>query len=397
MRNIRQTGFTIVELLIVIVVIAILAAISIVAYNGISTQAATTVLKSDLANASRQLELNKVESGQYQGTDGTTTDGSPLKKSDGTTLQYTRTNNGQDYCLTATSNRSGVPAFHISSTNSSPQEGICLGHTEPIAGGGNDGTDIANGSSIQSVIQSQCQALPIFNGTNESAVRTVTDARGDTAQVYTIAKLVDNKCWMLDNLKLGSTTGLITLTSADSNVSSNFTLPQVGSNNTLDYDNPRVYGPVPGDTGSGATNYGYLYNWSAATAGATRTTNPAGSGNAVYSICPKGWRLPDGNESGEFSMLNAKMNNSTAGLPSTNSGSGYYQNWQNNGAFRGILSGYWSSGTFAHQNASGYFWSRTAYSSHAGNAFYGFFNATSVSPGHAGSRGFGQAIRCLLD
>ena len=43
MRSIlRQRGFTIVELLIVIVVIAILAAITIVAYNGIQTRAAAT-------------------------------------------------------------------------------------------------------------------------------------------------------------------------------------------------------------------------------------------------------------------------------------------------------------------------------------------------------------------
>lgn len=38
----KQTGFTIVELLIVVVVIAILAAITIVAYNGISQRAKTT-------------------------------------------------------------------------------------------------------------------------------------------------------------------------------------------------------------------------------------------------------------------------------------------------------------------------------------------------------------------
>lgn len=48
--NSRQSGFTIVELLIVIVVIAILAAITIVAYNGIQNRAKASSAQS-LANA----------------------------------------------------------------------------------------------------------------------------------------------------------------------------------------------------------------------------------------------------------------------------------------------------------------------------------------------------------
>lgn len=45
----KQTGFTIVELLIVIVVIGILAAITIVAYNGVQQKARDTQRKSDMA------------------------------------------------------------------------------------------------------------------------------------------------------------------------------------------------------------------------------------------------------------------------------------------------------------------------------------------------------------
>ena len=62
----ERRGFTIVELLIVIVVIAILAAITIVAYNGIQNQAKSAALRSDLANASRAIEVAHVNSGVTQ-------------------------------------------------------------------------------------------------------------------------------------------------------------------------------------------------------------------------------------------------------------------------------------------------------------------------------------------
>ncbi len=52
-----QRGFTIVELLIVIVIIGILAAITIVAYNGIQTRAREAAVKTDLQQALRTTEL----------------------------------------------------------------------------------------------------------------------------------------------------------------------------------------------------------------------------------------------------------------------------------------------------------------------------------------------------
>ncbi|MDB5187043.1 MAG: Prepilin-type cleavage/methylation protein [Candidatus Saccharibacteria bacterium] len=58
-KNKKQSGFTIVELLIVIVVIGILAAISIVAYNGIQNRANDTTVQAEMRNLAmkvRELE-----------------------------------------------------------------------------------------------------------------------------------------------------------------------------------------------------------------------------------------------------------------------------------------------------------------------------------------------------
>ncbi len=60
-----KAAFTIVELLIVIVVIAILAAISIVAYTGIQNRANDSSIQNDLAALSKSFELFRVDDGAY--------------------------------------------------------------------------------------------------------------------------------------------------------------------------------------------------------------------------------------------------------------------------------------------------------------------------------------------
>ena len=65
--NRHISGFTIVELLIVIVVIGILAAISIVAYNGIQDRANDTAIKNDLTQMAKKVSLYNAEEGSYPG------------------------------------------------------------------------------------------------------------------------------------------------------------------------------------------------------------------------------------------------------------------------------------------------------------------------------------------
>jgi type II secretion system protein G len=68
-----QRGFTIVELLIVIVVIGILAAITIVAYNGIQKRASDTRRRSDIEIITKALEMYYIDVGRYPAGSGSTT------------------------------------------------------------------------------------------------------------------------------------------------------------------------------------------------------------------------------------------------------------------------------------------------------------------------------------
>lgn len=112
-RN-HGSGFTIVELLVVIVVIGILAAITIVAYTGISQHAIVSSLQSDLTNASKQFKLFQVDNMAYPTTINCALPDSAtnkcIKSSSGNTYsdyQLDNTSNPQSFCLTST-NASGV-------------------------------------------------------------------------------------------------------------------------------------------------------------------------------------------------------------------------------------------------------------------------------------------------
>lgn len=90
MVGIRKTaGFTIVELLIVIVVIAILAAISVAAYTGVQDKSRTSKINVDLSTLNKAIQAARINSGEVALryiTNSTGTAGNCMSKPAGTDL-----------------------------------------------------------------------------------------------------------------------------------------------------------------------------------------------------------------------------------------------------------------------------------------------------------------------
>ncbi|MDO8335775.1 MAG: prepilin-type N-terminal cleavage/methylation domain-containing protein [Candidatus Saccharibacteria bacterium] len=133
----RQSGFTIVELLIVIVIIGILAALVIVAYNGITARANDTSVQSDLRNISQKSELFYTDKGYYPATAtditllGLKVSKSSYQTNAGATnnLIYCFSANGTSYSAFAAS--SSTNRFYVNNVVKSPTS-----TTQAIAGVG---------------------------------------------------------------------------------------------------------------------------------------------------------------------------------------------------------------------------------------------------------------------
>ena len=192
--------------------------------------------------------------------------------------------------------------------------------------------------------------------------KILTDTRDNNT--YTVSKLADGKCWMTQNLRIAGKT----LTPADSDVTANYTIPASSINGFDSYDTSNAY----------VDSYGGFYTWYTATAGTGTQALSTDGQNTTVSICPKGWRLPTGGNSGEFKTL--------------------YNNYPSNSALRSnpvnlTLSGYVGRSSHYDQDSYGYYWSSTIKSSDF--AYSLLPNTSNTTSSSISKKYYGFSVRCI--
>lgn len=167
----KQKAFTIVELLVVIVVIAILAAITTAVFNGANERARQSLVRDALGKVSRQLELDKVNRGTYA---------SQLADANANTingLSYQYSSNGSGYCVTATK---GPTSMHVCN-GQEIANGPYLGGSGPDAQAGHSDpnapppvVEVIASSSLHEINQ-PAEATPIAQSASIPATLSPSD------------------------------------------------------------------------------------------------------------------------------------------------------------------------------------------------------------------------------
>jgi hypothetical protein len=236
-----------------------------------------------------------------------------------------------------------------------------------------------------------------------------TDNRGD-GQEYCIGKLADDNVWMLNNLKLGSFDDSIGLTPVDTNITDDWSLPEIDNTTEPGYGIPRLRAFIDGQSNFATTkpnseetdinspNFaGYYYNWCAATAGLATTTCTSNSimpPDAAQDICPANWRMPTGGSSGEFAILNGSMYKGTLSPADTSTNSVHATNFRFDGPFRGAFTGGYSASLNIIEGY-GLIWS-ASHSILYTSALGLIFNDDLVRLDHTSARSNSLSVRCLL-
>jgi len=256
------------------------------------------------------------------------------------------------------------------------------------------------------------QSLVAVNCTGTAAAPTVYRDTRDS-QLYHVARMADNKCWMLDNLKYrpnGDTSGTANATAfsaiQQANTGSYLTTDgTVADAGAVDpdprYDSPKYVDPIAaaycrGNTDispENITKCGFLYNLYTANAGTIPYTQTTAGSTGTGSICPTNWHLPTGRgNASDFALLNIAAGGT--GGTTTPSSQANLDLWWPDGAWRGVFSGYFNT-TFTSTATAGQYWSSVVASLESGYRLN--FSAGNTYPGTFSSRRhFGAAVRCVL-
>ena len=243
--------------------------------------------------------------------------------------------------------------------------------------GSSDTTLTANASYVATEMQ---------NLSSSYCTTTASQARDNRDNhVYTIQRLADGKCWMMENLDLGRTELTTDLTSSNTNLTNTVTASTFNGWKKTSGSATHTEGefiPVEGIDSTSRTPYGTLYNYCATSAGTICVSSY--SNNATSDLCPAGWRLPTGDTTGEFQALYTEYHsNALMRAPIASAGAAF------------VLAGNFSSSTPTSPGSSGYYWSSTVY-----GILYMYslnFGTSSVTPANIHNRYYGFAIRCVAD
>ena len=254
-----------------------------------------------------------------------------------------------------------------------------------------------------------------------STMSQAIDNRDGT--LYNIQRLDDGNCWLLDNLALDLTNSTVLGGMNENNThASNTTIGYLKGATTRDpsadpngkyatagvikwtsgfsYSIPAAKltdkDVIPSDATGQAGGYkvGGYYNYCAASAGSycygNGTSAGTSTGNATEDICPKGWRMPTGNTTGEYSALANAIYGSTGSTTEVTA----YTNYRV--ALHLPLSGFYYNGMADNRGVNGYGRSSTWFNLEGMYCLYASMNRNRIQPAYSSSRGDGFPVRCVL-
>ena len=186
----KQPGFTIVELLIVIVVIAILAAITIVAYNGIQNRAKQSAAQTAASQAARKIMTYAV-----QNNDDYPPSLAAAGITDETGLEYSYDNTvtPHKFGVTATN---GTFSYYVSNASTSPTAGGYEGH-------GQGGVAAVNNLSLNPSFEANITGVNVFGATNSWGSSGAASGTRFLRSTRAVASGSSGPWWNAANVEVG--------------------------------------------------------------------------------------------------------------------------------------------------------------------------------------------------